>query len=271
MVFGITQTEINVAHHQQLLSFLFKVAVDQKLHHATISLTFHLLDQIFAKFFVKRKSCILVAAACLTLASKLEEIYPICVDTLLHHCRYNFTRDALFSMEKRILKKLSFDLTFPTRYQFLKQFAHSARLTQKQVKLAIYLVLLSHIDYNLNYIAASKLAAAIIHYVLQLTKPSIETKVWNKFLTVATRYSESDLIEPILRVRYLHAHIYDHGHMQIMIDSFAMDDAENVSEITALNYSDIRIDGIILPKREGDFQLIERAELKKLDPSLEED
>jgi hypothetical protein len=72
-------------------------------------------------------------------------------------------------MEKRILKKLSFDLTFPTRYQFIKQFAHSARLTQKQVKLAIYLVLLSHIDYNLNYITASKLAAAIIHYVLQVS------------------------------------------------------------------------------------------------------
>jgi hypothetical protein len=71
-------------------------------------------------------------------------------------------------MEKRILKKLSFDLTFPTRYQFLKQFAHSARLTQKQVTLAIYLSLLSHIDYNLNYIAASKVAAAVIHYVLQV-------------------------------------------------------------------------------------------------------
>jgi hypothetical protein len=95
--------------------------------------------------------------------------------------------------------------------------------------------------------------------------------VWNKYLTAATRCSELDLIEPILRLRYLHAHIYDHSHMQIMIDSFAMDDVDNVSEIIALNYSDIRIDGIILPKREEDFQLIERAELKKLDATLEED
>jgi hypothetical protein len=74
-VFGVIQTEIDAQSYSILIGLLFDVYQEQNLQFSTLILSIHLLDQILSICQVRKSSLLLLGAACLTLASKLEEIY----------------------------------------------------------------------------------------------------------------------------------------------------------------------------------------------------
>ena len=74
-MFGTIQKEIDSSCYITLISFLFDIYQEQNLQFSTLIFSLHLLDQIIASFTIKRNSLYLVGISCLTLASKLEEIY----------------------------------------------------------------------------------------------------------------------------------------------------------------------------------------------------
>lgn len=74
-MFGTIQKEIDSSWYITLISFLFDIYQEQNLQFSTLIYSLHLLDQIIASFTIKRNSLYLVGISCLTLASKLEEIY----------------------------------------------------------------------------------------------------------------------------------------------------------------------------------------------------
>lgn len=95
---------------------------------------------------------------------------PPCVDTILDVTKHTFTRDDLFRMERKIFEALQFDISFPTRYDFVLFLAQIAQLSDKQYQLYLYLIMLSYTDYNLHYFKSSQVAAAALHLTLQVTQ-----------------------------------------------------------------------------------------------------
>jgi hypothetical protein len=83
-VFGVIQTEIDAQSYSILIGLLFDVYQEQNLQFSTLILSIHLLDQILSTCQVRKSSLLLLGAACLTLASKLEEIYVSIFNSLFY-------------------------------------------------------------------------------------------------------------------------------------------------------------------------------------------
>jgi hypothetical protein len=81
---------------------------------------------------------------------------------------YSFSKDELFLMEKQVFATLAWDLSLPTRYEFSLFFQEGLGLTDIQHSLYLYLLFLTHLDYNFNYFSSSKVAAAALHLTLQV-------------------------------------------------------------------------------------------------------
>lgn len=70
----------------------------------------------------------------------------------------------------KILQLLDFTLHNPTRYEFLVYYAKMLQLTSKQEKFIIYLLTLTLSNYEFNYYPESAIAAAVVHYTLQVRR-----------------------------------------------------------------------------------------------------
>ena len=96
------------------------------------------------------------------------------MDTVLEFTKHTFSREDLFTMERKIFEVLCFDISFPTRYEFATYFCRIANLTEMQYHLYMYLIMLSFLDYNLHYFKASQVAAAALHLTLQVSALPID-------------------------------------------------------------------------------------------------
>jgi hypothetical protein len=176
--------------------------------------------------------------------------------------KYLFTRDELFVMEKKIFAKLNYNLSFPTRYQFAVYYSYHLSFNQKQENLLNYLILLSFMDYNLNFVSISQVAASAVYLVLQLTTNNNDSLFTEK-LEKVLRYSEKAILDSFLRLRKLHSLIYEMSHAICnILDYYRAEEREQVGAIYALNYTDVRItntEQIKLPRKERDYVFIEKA------------
>jgi hypothetical protein len=60
----------------------------------------------------------LLAATCLFMAAKYEEIYPESLNKFLDYTSNSYRRTEMLSMEEKILSVMNFKLTFDTRFTF---------------------------------------------------------------------------------------------------------------------------------------------------------
>jgi hypothetical protein len=80
----------------------------------------------------------------------------------------SFNKQQLYNMERMIFQSLSWTINFPTRYHFAQHFATIQQLSKKQQALYDYLLGLSYCHINCAYYEESKIAAAALHYTLQV-------------------------------------------------------------------------------------------------------
>eukprot|EP01039_Chlorochromonas_danica_P004564 gene4564-5002_t len=237
-VFSEIQYDISQRGHVKLFSFFLEVMVEQKLELCTVLHAMQLFDRVLALEPVERTDIIPIGSACLSLVCKLEEIYPIDVNGLLYRANNTFSKEELVLAERRVLRVMNYKISFPTRMDFARYYSHLLNLSPRQKELVEYLVSLSYADYNLNYFLLSEVAAAAVHYALQLTRPCTES-VWSAGYSFLTRHEESDLAEPILRINVLHRHV--HSYPMLGLVHFFGDEMHcAASDIYALNHSQLR-------------------------------
>eukprot|EP01031_Cornospumella_fuschlensis_P025813 gene25813-31174_t len=240
-VFGYLNHEITQKGHVRLYAFLCEVMVEQRLNYSTMLYAMQLFDQVLARYENFQKEQILVlGSACLTLACKLEEIYPIEIEALMNSANYAYNKDELLTMEHTILSLMRYQIVFPTRLDFANYYATLLSLSPRQHHLLDFLVGISLVDFNLNYLPASQVVAAAIHVCLQLTMPARHTTVWTEKHRIVTGYSEEALLEGILRIRALHNFIRDYP-LPHLVNIFRGESRAQVADIYGIPHSQMRL------------------------------
>jgi G2/mitotic-specific cyclin-B, other len=159
---------MNISNHTNIFQFYLEMKIDQHLNISTIAQTMHCFDYLCSKMTILRCDLALVASTCLYLISKIHEIYPPTMETLMLHTNFVYSKSDLFTMEKHILSILHFQLQSPSRLQIIEMFNQFFQLRDKQRSLATYLIMLSYLEFEFNYYRMSIVAAAAIYVTLQV-------------------------------------------------------------------------------------------------------
>ena len=203
-VYMSRQTDINAKMRAILIDWLVEVHLKFKLMPETLYLTINLIDRFLEKEQIMRNKLQLVGVTAMFIASKYEEVFaPECRD-FSYISDKAFTRDEILLLEGQMLAKLSFQLTSPNAFVFLKRFCKVAGIATTPPSttelLANYLVELTLQDYKmLRYLPSIVCASAV--YLALKTKGR---EPWTFDLARHSTYKETDLQACVRDMHLLH-------------------------------------------------------------------
>jgi len=117
--------EIRPAMRTIVASWMLEVCEEQRLEDDTFLLSINYLNRILKISPAWRKNHLqLLGAACMHLASKLKDTVPITGPKLVMYTDFSITLEGLQDMELLVLKKLNWDLSVVTAYDFVEQILH---------------------------------------------------------------------------------------------------------------------------------------------------
>ncbi|KAG0496831.1 hypothetical protein HPP92_001338 [Vanilla planifolia] len=121
-----SQVEINAKMRSILVDWLIEVHHKFELMPETLYLTMHIIDRYLSVEHVLRKELQLVGVSAMLIACKYEEIWAPEVKDFICISDQAYSREEILKMEKGILNKLDWSLTFPTAYVFILRFLKAA-------------------------------------------------------------------------------------------------------------------------------------------------
>ncbi|XP_047428972.1 G2/mitotic-specific cyclin-B3 isoform X2 [Mugil cephalus] len=192
------QPSLNPEMRAILIDWLVEVQENFELYHETLYLAVKMTDHFLSKTVVLREMLQLVGSTAMLIASKFEERSPPCVDDFLYICDDAYKREELISMEANILQTLSFDISIPIPYRFLRRYAKCVNAGMDTLTLARYYCEMSLMEMDLVTERGSLLASACLLMALV----SKDLGGWSPILQFHSGYEMSDLA-PVVRKLYL--------------------------------------------------------------------
>ena len=117
-----SQSEIQPYFRSLVVDVFVKWQYFFNLKPETLFLAIYLFDSYLAKCPIGRKTASLLFVTSIFTAAKFEEVKIVRVKNFLAHCDdKDVTADAVFEMEKNILDKLNYELSYVCPYDFLKR------------------------------------------------------------------------------------------------------------------------------------------------------
>lgn len=116
------QTEINMKMRAILIDWLVDVHLKFKLTPETLYITVNLIDKYLSLSTIPRVKLQLLGITCLFISCKYEEIYPPELKDHVYITDQTYSKEEIIKMEDDILRKLNFELTFPTSLRYLEIF-----------------------------------------------------------------------------------------------------------------------------------------------------
>ena len=198
------QADVNEKMRAILIDWLVEVHLKFKLMVETLYLTVNLIDRFLEKEPIKRNQLQLVGVTAMFIASKYEEIYaPECRD-FVYISDKAYTREQILKMEGSMLAKLSFQLTTPNAFVFLKRFSKVAGIIStsrsKTELLAHYLVELTLQEYKMLQYLPSTIAASAVYLALK----TMGQTPWTAELKQHACYTEAALVPCVRDMNALH-------------------------------------------------------------------
>ena len=189
------QPEINQNMRAILVDWLVDVHLKFKLIPETIYLAVNLLDRYLEKREVDRPGLQLVGVACLLIASKYEEIYPIQLRDLVYVCDRAYIGIEIIEMEETVLKALSYKVTIASSHAFLVRYLKAAHADKKMVQHACYFLEGTLQSYHRMRYLPSELAAASV----MLARRCVNRHSWSPTLLQYSKYCAEEVV-PVARV-----------------------------------------------------------------------
>ncbi|XP_030367725.1 G2/mitotic-specific cyclin-B1 isoform X3 [Strigops habroptila] len=186
--------EINGKMRAILIDWLVELHMKFRLLHDTLYMSVAITDCFLQDNAVSKKMLPLVGVTAMLIASKYEEIYPVCVADFVYITDGAYTNSQICQMEIQILQALEFHLSRPLASHFLRMVSEAAQVDKKQHVLARYLMVLSIVDYDMVHFPPSKTAAAACCLSLKL----LNGCEWTQALPCHTSYTECDLL-PVMQ------------------------------------------------------------------------
>ncbi|KAK7883195.1 hypothetical protein WMY93_029369 [Mugilogobius chulae] len=129
-----------------LVDWLIKVHEMMHFQDETLYLAMHLLNRSLRLIKVTTANLQLLGMVCLFIAAKKEESLLPEVSDLCYVMDYTYTKQQLLRMERKVLNRLKFDLSFCAPVHFLLLFASVARCSAKMTWMARYLLELTLLE-----------------------------------------------------------------------------------------------------------------------------
>lgn len=144
------QTSINENVRAILIDWLINVHMKFKLLTETLFITVNLIDRYLSVETIQKDDIQLLAAACLMIAAKYEEIYPPSVKDWLYVTKNAYTKPQLLKQEQDVLFKLQFQMSETSPYRFLERYSKIAQADSVLFSLSQYFLELALLDSKMN-------------------------------------------------------------------------------------------------------------------------
>jgi serine/threonine protein kinase len=159
----------------KMWNILLDWIIDVNLKFKLLDCTLHRCVQLLVGFLSKdkdlsRKKLQLLGITCLSIASKIEEIYPPEVYDYIYICDNAYTQMEFVEFEYIVLETLQFDVLRPTTFDFVKYYSKLCCLDQRAHALCKFLLEYTYFDnelltqFNPSDIAACICLVACKHY-----------------------------------------------------------------------------------------------------------
>ncbi|XP_054718053.1 G2/mitotic-specific cyclin-B-like [Uloborus diversus] len=188
------QPEITGKMRAVLIDWLVQVHLKFHLLQETLYLTVSILDRYLQVDYVKRAELQLVGVTAMFIASKYEEMYAPEVGDFVYITDNTYTKQEIFKMERKMLRKLDFNLSKPLHLHFLRRNSKAGNVDATMHALAKYLMELVLLEYEMSHHSPSIVAAAALNLSLRL----LADFSWNDTLKYFSNYSEEDIM-PVVK------------------------------------------------------------------------
>ena len=121
-----------------------------KLLTETLFITVNLIDRYLSVETIQKDDIQLLAAACLMIAAKYEEIYPPSVKDWLYVTKNAYTKPQLLKQEQDVLFKLQFQMSETSPYRFLERYSKIAQADSVLFSLSQYFLELALLDSKMS-------------------------------------------------------------------------------------------------------------------------
>lgn len=191
---GINQTEITAFDRAFLVNWLSRVNYKCQLKTNTLYIAIGIIDRVIATINIPKSSLCLLGAVATLIASKVEDVHPVTIPTLLLLGEGQFRKSDIIESEMQISSLINYDFSFPTALSFLIQFMRlpSQPRNSECMILGRYLCELCMTAsefYEPEIVLPSAIAASCI----MMTRILGGVDPWNEELASYTQYSFEDL------------------------------------------------------------------------------
>ncbi|OWZ18940.1 Cyclin B [Phytophthora megakarya] len=186
------QSDINPKMRSILVDWLVDVHYKYGLLPQTLHIAVLLLDHFLENCLtVERQRLQLVGVSAMFIAAKYEEIYPPEAEDFVKITDNAYTREDIFQMEAKMLAAVSYRVTFPTAFQFMKRFVKASRTCDDRVEhFAHYIIDRSLQEYKLIKYLPSTIAASAVHIARTQMR---DIPAWSSTLEHHSTYNERSL------------------------------------------------------------------------------
>ncbi|XP_046568014.1 G1/S-specific cyclin-D2-like [Haliotis rubra] len=119
--FTCVQTDIRPSMRKMVSQWMSEVCEEQQCEEEVFPLAMNYLDRYLCVKDTHRTSLQLLGSACMFLASKLKETYPLTAEKLVIYTDNSIGLQSLMDMELQVLYHLKWDLSAVTPHDFLDQ------------------------------------------------------------------------------------------------------------------------------------------------------
>jgi hypothetical protein len=163
-----SQADLTENMRSILVDWLAHVHVHTRQQPETLHLAIRIMDTYLSIRPCLRSKLQLVGMTALLLASKIEEIHAVSIDTLLQLVDGAYDRNEALVFERTMLGALKWNVTLPTCYQFIQRFLRAAYTDRRVQLLSHYLAELCLLDYKMLRYPPSQVAAGCIWAALRM-------------------------------------------------------------------------------------------------------
>ncbi|GMR51167.1 hypothetical protein PMAYCL1PPCAC_21362, partial [Pristionchus mayeri] len=117
----IVQTELLPHHRNVVVSWMRDVLIEEEADEDVFPLSVQILDKFVAVAGMQLDIFQGIASACVIIASKLKDVYPIGASLLSESTDYAFSSTQIVNFETAILRTLRWQIALSTAHEFIEQ------------------------------------------------------------------------------------------------------------------------------------------------------
>ena len=224
-----TQNEINEQMRAILIDWIIEVHFQFNLRQETLYMTISIIDTYLSFHFISRKELQLLGIACLLISCKSQEIYYPQQNKFIEVTDGAYTKEDMLKMENDIIKKLNFNIVYPTPNDFYNILSKLYNFDKKQYFLGKYFIECVLIDYQMIKYSSSVIAAACIYLVMKYFGINGYQKLYSN--CIINENNPENIIKDSAKNIYELVGNLSKSKLKTVKNKYGLTQFENVSEI----------------------------------------